>query len=130
MVTLVFGQLENSRPCLITFFPYVQQVYLTDQARSEASGPIVEFSPFEDAKKKLRLVLSNADSSVPLMVTMAFSNSRELDHRPFSLLRPIFLHNFNAGFYFSFKTRLSVLFLLNGLCYISPSRMNCFIPDS
>lgn len=41
----------------------ISQVYLNEPAGNEP-----EFSAFNDAKKKLRLVLSNADSSVPLMV--------------------------------------------------------------
>lgn len=53
----------------LTLNSTLSQVFLSDQTgSSETSGSTVEFSPFEDAKKKLRLVLSNADSSMPLMV--------------------------------------------------------------
>uniref|UniRef100_A0A8D8YPM9 Receptor-mediated endocytosis protein 6 homolog n=1 Tax=Cacopsylla melanoneura TaxID=428564 RepID=A0A8D8YPM9_9HEMI len=47
----------------------ISQVYLTAESGNAETGD-PEFSPFDDAKKKLRLVLSSADSSVPLMRNM------------------------------------------------------------
>ncbi|KAI5692271.1 hypothetical protein M8J77_000910 [Diaphorina citri] len=54
----------NDGPELSRLNGAMSQVTLNDSTNGD---PEPEYSPFSDAKKKLRLVLSNADCSVPLM---------------------------------------------------------------